>query len=194
MKTKFNLTIAVVSVALLSSVAALAQTIKVDDNQPRLLLAANRIDTLQKELDQAGAKGFHVVLGTSRGDSEIVLLLERDLSAAQQHQFKVIATSATNSFRQEVDETARQGYRAVAFMNKPGPLGIGTEIVAIMERPVKPTRYYEYKLLSTNQTSTLESEWRAAAGEGYKAVGALPRNEVMVLMEREAKPSASQKR
>jgi hypothetical protein len=194
MKTKFNLTIAVVSVALLSSAVALAQKIKVDDNQPRLLLSANQIETLQQELDQAGAKGFHVVLGTSRGNSEIVLLLERNLNAAEQHQFKVIATNATTTFQQEVGDIVRQGYRAVAFMNKPGFLGIGTEIVVVMERPVNPSRYYEYKLLSTSQTSTLESEWRAAAGEGYTTVGALPRNEVMVLMEREAKRAASQKR
>lgn len=188
MKLNSIRTIALMSIVLLWSGVTTAQNIKVDERQSQLLMAATQTTTLQKELDQAGAKGFHIVLGTSRGNSEIVLMLERDINSPEQHQFKLIATNATKSFQQEITEAGRQGFRAVAstFMNKPGFLGVGTEIIVILERPVRPSRYYEYKLLAADRTSTLESEWRIASTEGYRAIGALPRSEVMILMEREA--------
>jgi hypothetical protein len=56
-----------------------------------------------------------------------------------------------------------------------------------MERPVNPVKRYEYKLVATNQTSTLESEWVVALSRNCKPVGFLTRAEVMLLMEREAK-------
>ena len=190
MKLQSILTITVVSIVLLCVGLATAQNIKVDERQSQLLISANQTKTLQQELDQAGAKGFHIQMGAARGNSEIVLMLERDINSPEQHQFKIIATNATKTFEQEISEAGRQGFRAVGstFMNKPGFLGIGTEIVVIMERPVKPSRYYEYKLLATNQTSTLQSEWRTATTEGYRAIGMAPRSEVMALMEREAQP------
>ena len=190
MKLQSIRTIAVVSIVLFCAGITTAQNIKVDDRQSQLLISASQIETLGKELDQAGAKGFHIQMGAARGNSEIVLMLERDINSPEQHQFKVISTNATGTFRQEISEAGRQGFRAVGstFMNKPGFLGIGSEVVVILERPIKPSRYYEYKLLATNQTSTLESEWRTATTEGYRAIGMLVRSEVMALLEREAQP------
>ena len=129
------------------------------------------------------------MVGTTRGNGEVVLLLERDLNARQQLQLKVIATTATDTFRREITDAARQGFRVVpsTFLNKPSGALIGNEIVVIMERPVNTTRRFEYKIASTNQTSALESEWRVAAAERYKAVGLITRSEVMVLMEREVR-------
>jgi hypothetical protein len=143
--------------------------------------------TLQQELDKAGALGFHVVTGTTRGNNELVVLLERDLKATEKLQLHVIATNATKTFEKEISERAAEGYRAVpqTFLNKPS--GLVREIAVLMERPVKPAKRYEYKLIATNQTSTLQSEWQAASRLGFKAVGFLTRDEVMLLMEREAK-------
>ena len=44
---------------------------------------------------------------------------------------------------------------------------------------------YQYKMLSTGQTSTLEKEWIVATSQAYKAVGVISRTEAMILMERE---------
>ena len=57
----------------------------------------------------------------------------------------------------------------------------------VMERPAKPSRRYEYQLLATTLTSTLEKEWTVATTRGYTAIAMLTRAEVMVLLEREAK-------
>jgi hypothetical protein len=162
---------------------ALAQNVRVDPNQAQLLLAASSTDTLGKELDQAGALGFRILLGTTRGNGEVVLLLERNPKATQPVQHKIIATNATGTFKKEIGEWASQGFRAVptTFLNKPTGFN---EIMVVMERPAKPARY-EYDLLSTNQTSTLESEWVVALSRGYRAIGLITRAEVMLLVERQ---------
>ena len=163
-----------------------AQTVKVDAQQRQLLLAASSTLTMQQELDQAGALGFRVVMGTTRGNGELVLLLERDLRATPKYQFHLIATSLTSTFQREIDDDSRQGFRASprTFLNKSG------EVVVVMERAATPaagSKRYEYKLQSTNQTSALESEWTKGLSEGYTLLATITRNEVMLLMEREAK-------
>ena len=188
---KMHLTSKTVVVALVlafGSLPANAQNVKVDSQEIQFLLAASSTTTLQQELDKAGALGFHVVMGTTRGNGELVLLLERDIESNEKSQLRLVATNTTGTFQKEVDELGRQGYRAVpqSFLNKPTGL-IGNEIVVIMERTAKPARRYEYKLIATNQTSVMESEWQAAARLGYKSIGFLTRAEVMLLMEREAK-------
>jgi hypothetical protein len=190
MKMQLKLTTVFAFIALLVTVAVTpAQNFTVDSQQPQKLVAASSTETLRQELDQAGALGFHVLAATTRGNGEVVLLLERDLNAREPLQLKVIATTPTGTFRKEIADAARQGFRVVpsTFLNKPSGALIGNEIVVILERPVKTTRRFEYKLLSTNQTSTLEAEWRAAGREGYKAVGMITRAEVMMLMEREVR-------
>jgi len=55
----------------------------------------------------------------------------------------------------------------------------------IMERPPKTRRNYEYKLLATTRTSTLQKEVTEAKDAGYAIVGMVSRDEHMVVMERE---------
>lgn len=190
MKPQLKLTMFLTFIVLACTTFAIsAQNLKVDSQQPQVLIAASSTETLGQELAQAGALGFHVKAGTTRGGGEVVLLLERDLNLREQLQFKVIATTSTETFRKEITEAGRQGFRAVphTFLNKPSGVLVGNEIAVVMERPVKTTKRYDYKLLSTNQTSTLEAEWRVTSTERYQIVGMITRSEVMVLMEREAK-------
>ena len=190
MKMLFKFAVALVSIVLIGGAVALCgQDVKVDPEQPQKLLAAGSTTTLQLELDKAGALGFHVISGTTRSNGEIVLLLERNVNAREQLQIKLIATTATGTFQDEITKAARQGFRAVpgTLLNKPSGALIGNEIVVVLERPVNVARRYEYKILATNQTSALEAEWRVATTERYKTIGMLTRLEVMVLMERETR-------
>jgi hypothetical protein len=56
----------------------------------------------------------------------------------------------------------------------------------VLERPPKPTKRYEYKLLATTKTSTLQKEVTEAQAAGFVLVGMVSRGEHMVIMEREA--------
>jgi hypothetical protein len=168
-----------------------AQNPKFDSQQRQLLLSASSTMTLLTELEKAGAAGFHTVMGTTRGSGEVVLLLERTLPETgkppEKVQYRLIATNATGTFLKEISAAASQGFRAApgTFLNKPS--GLTPEIVVVMEKTEGSTKRYEYKVISTNQTSTAESEWIVSTTQGYKQVGMLTRSEVMILMERPAK-------
>ena len=182
-----SLTLAATLLLMLGASLGRAQTVKVDSQQKQLLLAASSTTTLQQELDKAGALGFHVTMGTTRGNAEMLLLLERDLKATEKVEYRLIATNATATFQKEVTTAASQGFRFApgTFFNKSSGV-VGNEVVAVMKKAGRGKRF-EYKILATNQTSTLESEWVVAMSQGYKAVGMITRSEVMLLMEREAK-------
>jgi hypothetical protein len=187
MKMPLILNLSVLSVVFAGgSIVASAQDVKVDSQQTQLMLAAASADTAQQELEKAGALGFRPMMATTRGNGELVVLLQRDLKSTEKVQLHLVATTATKTFEKEIAESAAQGYRAVpqTFLNKPTGL-LGNEIVVVMERTVNPTRQYEYKLVATNQTSTLKSEWGDATSLGYKPLAFLTRAEVMLLMERE---------
>jgi hypothetical protein len=61
----------------------------------------------------------------------------------------------------------------------------GIEVVMIMERPPNTRKQYEYKLLATTRTSTMQKEVTEAKNAGYLIVGMVSRDEHMVVMERE---------
>jgi hypothetical protein len=81
---------------------------------------------------------------------------------------------------------ADQGFRLLpsTMIAKPQLLG-GVEIVMIMERPPIVAKQYEYKLLATTLTSTLQKEVTEAQDAGYRIIGMVSRGEHMVVMERE---------
>jgi len=91
----------------IGGVPAEAQNVKVDTQQSKLLLDASSTATLQKDLVQAGALGFHAVMATTRGTGEIVLLLERNIKTPQKLEYLLIATNTTGTFRKEISEAAQ---------------------------------------------------------------------------------------
>jgi hypothetical protein len=187
-KSLVSITLAATLLLMLGTSLGRAQTVKIDSQQKQLLLAASSTTTLQQELDKAGALGFRVTMGTTRGNAEVVLLLERDLKATAKVEYRLISTNATATFQKEVTTAASQGFRFApgTFLNKPSGI-VGNEVVVVMTKVGTGGKRFEYKVLATNQTSTLESEWIVALSQGYKAVGMITRSEVMLLLEREAK-------
>jgi hypothetical protein len=182
----FRIRFALVLALSLAPAGIWAQTVKVDAQQKQLVLAASSIETMRLELDAAGKLGFRVVMGTTRGNGELVLLLERDLTGPQTLEFRLISTQLTETFKREMGDAALQGFRVIprTFLNK------GGAIIVVMERtaaPVGRPRRYEYTLLSTNQTSTLEKEWIVAISQNYVPSATITRTEVMLLMEREGR-------
>jgi len=160
--------------------------VKVDAQQKQLVLSTSAIETMRLELDEAGNLGFRVVMGTTRGNGERVLMLERDLKTTQTVQFRLISTQLTETFKREVGDAALQGFRVIprTFLNK------GGAILVVMERaaaPTGPPKRYEYTLLSTNQTSSLEKEWIVAISQNYVPSATITRSELMLLMEREGR-------
>jgi hypothetical protein len=66
------------------------------------------------------------------------------------------------------------------------PVVVGAvEIVVLLELPPTEQKQYEYKLLATNLTSTLQKEVAEAQAAGFVIVGMVSRGEHMVILERE---------
>ena len=151
------------------------------------LLATTKTSTMQKEMDEASAQGYRILVGSPTSGSEMALFLSYQGSEKEPYKYKLLATSRTGTMQKEINEVADNGYRLIpsTMIAKPQVFG-GIEIVMIMERPPVPKKQYEYKLLATSRTSTLQKEVTEATAAGFVIIGMVSRGEHMVVMERES--------
>lgn len=150
------------------------------------LLATTRTSTMQKEISETAAQGYRIVVGAPTSGSEMALFLSRDGSVDQPFAYKLLATTRTGTMQKEMNELADAGYRLIpsTMIAKKQFIG-GVEIVMILEKPPIIKKEYEYKLLATTRTSTLQKEVTEAKEAGFVVVGMVSRDEHMVVMERE---------
>lgn len=158
-----------------------------DENLKYKLLATTKTSTMQKELDQTAAQGYRILVGSPTSGTEMALFLSREGTVEAPYRYKLLATTRTGTMQKELNEAAAGGFRLLSrtMIAKPQLLG-GVEIVMIMERPPQVTKQYQYKLLATNLTSTLQKEVSQAEADGFVIVGMVSRGEHMVVMERES--------
>ncbi len=105
--------------------------------------------------------------------------------------YKLLATNKTKTIRKEMNEAAAHGYKFSATMA--GETLGGSEVVVVMSKPANapPAQRYEYELLATNKTSTMQKEMRQAGAEGFRYCGqsvaetTFGGREVVVILERE---------
>ena len=159
------------------------------ENLQYKLLATTRTSTMQKEINETAAQGYRIIVGAPTSGSEMALFLAKEGTVAQPYQYKLLATTRTGTMQKELNEAAEGGYRLIpsTMIAKAGFLS--AEIVMVLEKSPNSTQRYEYKLLATSRTSTLQKEVTEAKNEGYLIVGMVSRGEHMVVMERERKNS-----
>lgn len=184
MKNNFIYTLALLIFSCCGNIYA--QSEKDTGNQKYKLLATIKTSTMQKEMDQVSAQGYRILVGSPTSDSEMAVFLSRDGSIEEPYKYKLLATTRTGTMQKELNEAADGGFRLITstMIAKKQLLG-GVEIVMIMERPPRVVKQYEYKLLATSRTSTLQKEVTEAQSAGFAIVGMVSRGEHMVVMERE---------
>jgi hypothetical protein len=180
--------VAAMVLALASPVAGQDRTYKV--------LATSKTSTMQKEMQEAGDAGYRfvAVMGgeTSIGGKEVVVLMEKGGDQPGPFSYRLLATSKTSTLQKELQESADAGYSAVGQTVFESLFG-GKETAAILEKGVAAGERFEYKLLATSKTSTMEKELRELAENGYQAIGltvgktAMGGNELVVISRRKAK-------
>jgi len=142
------------------------------------VLATNKTSTMEKELNEASEAGFRMdkVMGgqTTFGGSEVVVVMSKDKSAAavKKYTYRLLATSKTSTMEKELNNAGREGFRYVDQTVFNSAFG-GDEVVAILEleRDSSTRITYEYKLLATSKTSTMQKELQAAGDLGFSFVG-----------------------
>ena len=141
-----------------------------------LLLATNRTSTMQEEMQEASDSGYAFVgvMGgdTSFGGSEVVVVMQRELDSEPRFEYRLLATSKTSTMQKEMQEAGDAGfeYRGQTVF---GTTFGGDEPVVILERRRDSASedLFEYRLLATKRTSTMQDELREAGLAGFNFVG-----------------------
>jgi hypothetical protein len=140
------------------------------------VLATNKTSTMQREMAAAASAGFRFtsVMGgdTAFGGSEVVVIMARGNDAKARYEYRLLATSKTATMQKELQLASDAGYDYVGQTVFKSTFG-GSEVVVLLERDrdAASRPHYEYKLLATSKTSTLDKELRDAAELGYEVVG-----------------------
>ena len=115
-------------------------------------------------------------------------------AAAQNVEYRVLATTKTSSMEKEMNDAGAEGFRFIAVMG--GETAGGNEVVVLMQRGGDVEGKYRYKLLATNRTGTMQKEMNDVAADGYDYVGqtmfetVFGGDEVVAIVERGALPES----
>jgi len=123
-----------------------------------VLLHANRTGTLEKEIQDAVAKGYRVV-GLGSDDSGHAAVLQRAVGQSNATA-ALVAASAQDTLQKELSERAAAGYRIAQSSS-------WKETVLSLEQREEVPKV-DYKVISATKSSTLEQEVNAAAAQGYR--------------------------
>jgi hypothetical protein len=132
---------------------------------------------MQKEMNQAADAGYRFggVMGgeTSFGGSEVVVIMYKDSAREnrQKFEYKLLATSKTSTMQKELQQAGDAGFEYQGQTVFSSTFG-GKEVAVILERdPENKVALWEYKLLATKKTSTMDKELNEAGAAGYQFVG-----------------------
>jgi hypothetical protein len=114
----------------------------------------------------------------------------REDSASQKIEYKLLATNKTSTMQKELNQAAGEGFRFEGVMGGETAFG-GKEVVLLVSRQAAAKARYEYKLLATNKTSTMQKEAQQAGDAGFEYKGqtvfetAFGGREVVLILERD---------
>lgn len=122
------------------------------------------------------------------------IMLTFQISVAAQSQYKVLATKKTSTMQKEMQEAAEGGYRFEGVSGGGTSFG-GSEVLVVMSK--KPgddlSGRFQYKLLATSKTSTMQKEMQETGDNGFEYKGQavfdtfIGGSEVVVIMEKDTK-------
>jgi len=140
------------------------------------VLATSKTSTMQKEMNEGADAGFRFggVMGgdTSFGGSEVLVIMTRNAAAKPRFEYRLLATSKTSTMQKELQEAGDAGYEYRGQTVFKSAFG-GKEVVTILERDREAAESvrFEYRLLATKKTSTLQKELAEAGEQGFEFVG-----------------------
>jgi hypothetical protein len=170
-----------------------------DELENYKVLATNKTSTMEKEMNESAAVGFRfeATMGgeSAYGGKEVIVVMSKPRSGgdAPNYSYKLLATNKTGTMQKELQLAGNEGYEykgQTVFTTAYG----GKEVVVILERKSGSKRRFEYKLLATQKTSTMQKELQEAADAGYLFDGvtvsetAFGGKEVVCILRKEVTP------
>src|SRR3954464_2706698 len=120
-----------------------------------------------------------------------LLLISTYAIAQKSPEYQLLATSRTSTMEKEINQMAQQGYQLAGTMG--GDTHEGEIIVTMRKLSEGDDKdRFQYKLLATSRTGTMQRELTEAAGQGYEYAGVMARDEVMVILERDKTMASKQ--
>ena len=140
-----------------------------------LVLATTRTSTMEREMNKTAERGyrFQGVMGggTAFGGSELVTIMMRGASTVGRFSYRLLATNQTSTMQEEMQQAGNEGYDYRGLTVYKSDFG-GDETIVIMEKDRDAAFVrYEYRLLATSRTSTLQKELTDAGQQGFESVG-----------------------
>jgi hypothetical protein len=90
--------------------------------------------------------------------------------AQESIEYRVVATNRTSTMQKEMQEAGSAGFRFAGVMGGDTAFG-GKEVVVVMQKSGGSASTFDYRLLATNRTSTMQKEMQEAADAGFVYVG-----------------------
>ncbi len=139
------------------------------------VLATNKTSSIEKELNEAADNGYvfeAMMAGDTLGGNEIVVVVTRPESPeTPRFRYKILATNKTSTMQRELDALGAFGYCYKGQSVAKTTFG-GLETIVILERDDNDRdSQYDYRLLATNRTSTMQKELNELAGQGFNVKG-----------------------
>ena len=163
------------------------------------VLATNKTSTMLKEMNEASEGGFHFggVMGgaTAFGGQEVVVIMVRQPGEKKgRFGYQLLATNKTSTMQKEMQTAGNEGFEYKGQTVFKSTFG-GQEVVVILEldRDRRDPQRFEYRLLATAKTSTMQKELTEAGAQGFDFVGvtvgktAMGGEEVVSILRRPAK-------
>jgi hypothetical protein len=174
-----------ITAGLLLPAALVADAPEQDLTERFLLLATTKTGTMEEELTEAAAAGYRILAGSPTSGDEMVLILEKVATPPDVYEYQLLATTRTGTMQDEIEDAAGRGFRILpsTMISKAQMFG-GDEIVLVMEKAPNSAVTYEYRLLATNRTSTMQEEMDQAMVDGFSVVGLASRGEHVVIVEK----------
>lgn len=140
-----------------------------------LVLATTRTSAMEREMNEAADVGyrFQGVMGgdTAFGGAELVTLMLREAADPALFSYRLLATNQTSTMQDEMRQAGNTGYDYRGLTVYKSDFG-GDETIVIMEKDRDAAFVrYEYRLLATSRTSTLQKELTDAGQQGFESVG-----------------------
>jgi len=133
---------------------------------------------MQSELQESASHGyrFKTVMGgeATFGGSEVVVVMERSYTDIEpgRYEYELLAANRTSTMEREIQEAADRGFHFCGQTVFSTTFG-GDEVVVILERDTQEPSgsSWDYRLLGTNKTSTMQKELLEAADNGFEVLG-----------------------
>lgn len=148
-------------------------------------------------LSNKGAPGALDYL--ARSATDLTVEAEKQPSGeSERREFRLLATNKTSTMQKEMNDAANEGFRFEGTMGGETSFG-GSEVVVIMSRdPAATKKRFEYRLLATSKTSTMQKELQQAGNAGFEFKGqsvyssTFGGKEVVVILERDSEAKTMQ--